>query len=225
MPVPLACHAAAIELSYPMPGGQRLNVLAIDELDIAAGRKLGIAGPSGAGKTSLIHVLTGIERAAGSCIRWGETDITRLRESARDAWRRDHVGLIFQDFHLFPGLSVLRNVTLPATFGGTAHDMRARALALLDSVGVAPDRHDVETLSRGERQRVAIARALLKAPPVVVADEPTASLDAASSRAVADLLFDAGRATTLLVVSHDPALLERLDQVIYLRNGRMTGPP
>ncbi|MCB1809018.1 MAG: ATP-binding cassette domain-containing protein [Candidatus Competibacteraceae bacterium] len=219
---PLACTATGIRLSYALtPGDQSTcyTVLDIARFTATAGASIGITGPSGAGKTSLIHVLTGIESADTATIRWGDINITELGESARDAWRRDHVGLVFQDFYLFPGLSVLQNVTLPATFGGADNRLKTRAYELLDRVGINPNRHTIDTLSRGECQRVAIARALLKTPPLIVADEPTASLDAASSCTVIDLLLEARDQATLLTVSHDPALLERMDTVHILHNG------
>jgi putative ABC transport system ATP-binding protein len=219
-------NARDLHLSYPLPGGDVLQVLDIPHLDIPAGSAVGITGPSGSGKTSLLYVLVGLERPQQGSVSWGESEVTRLDEAARDRWRRRSVGFVFQDFHLFPGMSALQNVLLPTAFDYFAvpEDMNRRARALLARVGLENGRGALEKLSRGEMQRVAVARALLFAPPVVVADEPTASLDSENGQMVGDLLLamcqQAG--STLVVVSHDPDLLKRLDTIHTLVGGRLT---
>ena len=195
-------------------------------LDIPAGQRVGIAGPSGAGKTTLLHLLAGIVAPAAGQVRWGTRDLAALREGARDDWRRTKVGLIFQEFHLVPELDALANVVLPWTFdhGGSAavHSVAAARLAAL---GLPPDPRAVAKLSRGEQQRVALARALLRDPPLLLADEPTASLDRTSAGEAIDALLEAAtkRGATLIVASHDADLLGRLDRRLTLNAGRIVG--
>lgn len=220
----LDLEATNIRLSYPAAGGQSVPVLDLAGLRVRPSEAAGITGPSGSGKSSLLYVLTGIERPHWGTVRWGGIDVTNLRPARLDRWRHRNVGFVFQDFHLFLGLSPLANVLLPATFHHWAIPswMKDRAAELLDRLGV-PDRSvPTALLSRGEMQRVALARALLLVPPVVVADEPTASLDAANAEAVGDLLIASCRSidATLIVVSHDAALLSRLDTVHRLERGR-----
>lgn len=201
--------------------------LELPRLDVGAGERVGVTGPSGAGKSTFINVVTGLERPTSGAIRWGGEDIARLPEARRDRWRARHVGLVMQDFHLFPGLSALENVLLPARFRHVRLParMRGRAADLLAEVGIDAGRREIGTFSRGEMQRVAIARALLGSPGVIVADEPTASLDAASGAAVAELLTGLARAAgaTLIVVTHDPALSGRLLRRLVFEGGRCTG--
>jgi putative ABC transport system ATP-binding protein len=223
--VGLHLTAHDLRLSYPLPGGDVLQVLDIPHLDFPAGSAVGITGPSGSGKTSLLYVLVGLERPQQGSVCWGETEITRLGEAARDRWRRRSVGFVFQDFHLFPGMSVLQNVLLPTAFDQftVPEGMSRRARTLLARVGLENGRGALEKLSRGEMQRVAVARALLFGPPVVVADEPTASLDPETGRTVGDLLLEMCResGSTLVIVSHDPDLLRRLDTIHTLFGGRL----
>ncbi|GGI99421.1 ABC transporter ATP-binding protein [Neoroseomonas lacus] len=203
-----------LEIAVPDRAAGWRPLLTVPELDLPAGASLGIEGGSGAGKTTLLHILAGIATPRAGRVAWGETDLAALPAPARDAWRRRHVGMVFQDFHLVEGLSSLANVLLPALFGRTRASAaeRAAAMALLDRLGVRGDVADVAALSRGERQRVALARALLFRPPVLIADEPTASLDAEAGATVGDLLVGLAAETgaTLLVASHDRALLGRL---------------
>lgn len=221
-------QAENVAVTYPLPDGGTLGVLDIARLDLSAGSFTAVCGPSGSGKTTLLNVLSGIERPRRGRIAWDGVDIFGLGESARDRWRRGAIGLIFQQFHLFPGLSPLENVLLPARFGrfSVAAEVGQRARQLLETVGVRAA-GDVARLSRGEQQRVAIARALLFQPPIILADEPTASLDAASADLVTDLLFEACRGTgaTLLLVTHDRALAQRCGRVLDLHAGCfVTGP-
>lgn len=200
--------------------GGRLPVLDIPALDLAGGASLAVTGPSGCGKTSLLSVLSGLERPDCTRLTVCGTDLPALSEAARDRWRRRTVGFIFQDFHLFPGMDALGNVLLPASFraAGASAETRRTALSLLERVGLRDPHQPVESLSRGEMQRVAVARALLFRPPLVLADEPTASLDAAAAATVADLLLDLVReaGSTLVLVTHDLALAGRLDSVLAL---------
>ncbi|NSL53779.1 ABC transporter ATP-binding protein [Uliginosibacterium aquaticum] len=205
--------------------GQTTDLFALDRLELTAGHMLGIRGASGAGKTTLLHCLAGIEPLTTGSIVWDDTDITALPGAGLTRWRQQKLGLVFQDFHLVEGLSALDNVLLPASFTGwrIAPALRSRATRLLSRVGIAEPTRRAELLSRGERQRVAVARALLFAPPVVLADEPTASLDPENREIIADLLCGLVRehGATLIVVSHENALLHRMDRVLELRSGTL----
>jgi putative ABC transport system ATP-binding protein len=170
-------------------------------------------------------LLTGIERVQEGVVRWGGIDLAGLTERDRDAWRLEHVGLVFQDFHLVPGLSILANVLVTGWFDRWRPEpaLVARAQALLDGFSVPTAGREVTDLSRGEQQRVAIARALLREPVIVVADEPTASLDATGGALVIELLLARVRATgaTILAVTHDPALIEACAVELHLEHGRL----
>ncbi|MFK0386500.1 ABC transporter ATP-binding protein [Agrobacterium sp. NPDC090273] len=211
-------------LSVSFPG---LNdpVLFIEKLDLPAGSRVAVTGPSGSGKSTLVNIISGLERADNGAVTWSGTDITRLSESGRDRWRAENIGLIMQDFHLFPGLSALDNVLLPARLSrASSSTLEKRAADLLSRVGIKRHHQNIETMSRGEMQRVAVARALLRKPGVVIADEPTASLDRESGEAVGHLLLElaATEQSTLIIVSHDSRLTERLDRRVTLSAGRLS---
>ncbi|MFD2251359.1 putative ABC transport system ATP-binding protein [Pseudochelatococcus lubricantis] len=218
----VALQLSDVRVSFP---GLDAPVLDIPRLEIAPGENVVITGPSGSGKTTLINVITGLEKPDQGTVRWGDIDLVPLTESQRDAWRATHVGLVMQEFHLFPGLSAIENVLLPVRFRvfSVPAELRGRAAALLERVGLK--RHDqrIETMSRGEMQRVAVARALLGKPAVLVADEPTASLDAASGAVVGDLLTELAdeENATLIAVTHDPRLASRLQRRLRLVAGRI----
>lgn len=210
-----------ISVSYP---GLPSPVLDIPSLSVGAGSRVAVTGASGSGKSTLVNILTGLERCAGGSIRWGGTDIAAMSERSRDRWRGAHIGLVMQDFHLFPGLSAVDNILLPARLARAMQPGDPdRALMLLYAVGLCRADQMIETMSRGEMQRVAIARALLRRPGVLIADEPTASLDSESGDAVARLLIDlsVSNESTLIVVSHDPRLTGQLDRRITLSAGRI----
>ncbi|GEO83524.1 MULTISPECIES: ABC transporter ATP-binding protein [Alphaproteobacteria] len=199
-------------------------VLSIDRLDIENGERIAVTGASGSGKSTLVNLLSGLERLRRGKIAWDGTDLAGLSEGARDRWRAEHVGLVMQDFHLFPGLSAIENVLLPARLAGAGTRERVeRGHFLLERFGLARPNQSIETMSRGEMQRVAVARALLRKPAILIADEPTASLDSEAGAAVGDLLVAAAREenSTLIVVSHDPHLIERLDRRMALAAGRI----
>lgn len=199
--------------------------LHIPSLIIHAGTMLAVTGASGSGKSTFVNLIAGLERPTSGQILWNSTEIGALRESTRDRWRGQHVGLVMQEFHLFPGLSALENVLLPARLSRVADAaMIERAGALLDQVGLTRPKQPIGSMSRGEMQRVAVARALLRAPAVIIADEPTASLDAENGAAIADLLvrLASERGATLIAVSHDPILIERLPRRLSLTAGRIS---
>ena len=205
--------------------GQADFLFSVPALEVAAGSSLGISGVSGAGKTTLFHCLAGIAKPNTGAICWDGTDICTLRDEALGRWRHQNLGLVFQDFHLIDGLSALDNVLLPACFDSwrPAPAVRKRACELLDAVGVATGERLAALLSRGERQRVALARALLLQPGIVMADEPTASLDPEHRRQIGDLLIELVRSqgATLIVISHEHDLLARLDSRMSLAGGTL----
>jgi putative ABC transport system ATP-binding protein len=216
----LAAHG--LRVAFNADGAPALD---LDQLAIEPGAQVAIVGPSGSGKTTLVYVLTGIQPVHSGEVRWGEVELVRLPESGRDAWRRRNVGFVFQNFHLVPGLSPIANVLAPCYFAAfrPTQSESQRARELLELVAVPQGRADVAMLSRGEQQRVAIARALLNDPPILIADEPTASLDAASGSEVIRLLLETARESgrTVLIVSHDTRLIERCDRVLRLERGRV----
>ncbi|CDZ28859.1 ABC transporter ATP-binding protein [Neorhizobium galegae] len=217
----LSLHLDSLGKSFPGLGSP---VLLVDFLAITAGERVAVTGGSGSGKSTFINLITGLERPTSGKVVWSGEDITRLSETARDRWRAEHVGLVMQDFHLFPGLSAVENVLLPARLARVSdRALIARAHDLLESVGLSRPDQKIETMSRGEMQRVAIARAVLRKPGVIVADEPTASLDVEAGETVGRLLLDmaAEAKSMLIVVSHDQRLIDRLDRRITLSAGRI----
>ena len=220
--------ATDVRFSYEPAARPPVSTLDVPYFSAAAGELVGITGPSGSGKTSLLHVLAALERPQRGQVRWDGFDVAVLSERERDQWRRRAVGFVFQEFHLLPGLSAIDNVLLPVTFERLmvpAH-FKDRARRLLDEVRVPDSRRPVARLSRGEQQRVALARALLFKPSVLVADEPTASLDGENAWLVSNLLVSLARETgsTALIATHDAALVSRLDRVQVLVNGRFAPP-
>lgn len=217
----LALEIDGVAVRYPDLAAPALD---LPGLAVPAGATVAVTGASGAGKSTFINVITGLERPTEGAVRWNGEDIARLSEAARDRWRAANVGLVMQDFHLFAGLSAVENVLLPARFRRLRLPprLRERAAALLETVGIAAGDRGIGTFSRGEMQRVAIARALLAGPSVIVADEPTASLDGESGAAVGALLTGLARqaGATLIVVTHDPALSSRLGRRLTLAGGR-----
>lgn len=199
--------------------------LAISDWQLEAGAVAGVRGPSGAGKSTLLNVLSGLLSPKQGTVSWFGTDITQLTEGKRDRWRRNNIGFIFQDFHLIAELSALENVLQPVRFDHwrCPADLRRRARDLLSQCGIPRPHQLANSLSRGQQQRVAVARALLKNPPILLADEPTASLDRASADAVIELLLEVAQRPeqSLLVVSHDEVLLQQLAQVYELVEGRL----
>jgi putative ABC transport system ATP-binding protein len=205
-------------------GGYAARVLDDASWRLAAGAQAAICGPSGSGKSTLLLLLAGIESAGGGVIRWDATRLDSLAPRKREAWRRRELGMVFQQFHLFPGLTALDNVLLPSMFAAprATREERSHALELLACVSVPPGAA-TGTLSRGEQQRVAIARALARRPRVVLADEPTASLDPAAAHRAGEHLQRLCRESgaTLVVATHDRDLAARLDRVYELCDGRL----
>lgn len=201
----------------------RVDILHRITLDVAAGETLGLIGPSGSGKSSLLMLMGGLERATGGAVTALGHDLTALDEDALARFRRDHMGVVFQSFHLIPTMTALENVATPLELAGH-RDAFARAEAELASVGLAPRAgHYPSELSGGEQQRVALARAAAPRPQILLADEPTGNLDEANGRAIMDMLFDLRdrHGATLVLVTHAPELAARCDRVIRLRDGRI----
>lgn len=204
-------------------GDGRVEILRGIDLAVDPGDSVALLGPSGSGKSSLLSVLSGLERADGGELIVAGADFAAMDEDALAAARRGRIGIVLQAFHLLPTMTALENVATPMELAGIA-GAQARAEAELRAVGLGHRlSHYPQQLSGGEQQRVAIARALAPSPAIIFADEPTGNLDAATGEQIMDLLFaraaDAG--ATLLVVTHDPALAERCRRVVTMSDGRI----
>ena len=190
-----------------------------------------IGGPSGSGKSSLIHMLSGLLRPEHGTVKWDGKDIWNLTEGQRDLWRRATLGIVFQDFHLISELSPLDNVLFPATFSHwrTPAWLREAGLRLLEQVQVPTHRQTVSVLSRGEQQRVAIARALALKPELLLFDEPTSALDPERINEVLDAMRRlAEQGMTMVVVTHEIGFAKDVsDQVLFMDSGKVieTSPP
>ncbi|MDF1670310.1 MAG: ABC transporter ATP-binding protein [Roseovarius sp.] len=190
-------------------------------LDVHKGETLALIGPSGSGKSSLLMLMGGLERATGGTVKALGHDLGALSEDQLATMRRNHFGVVFQSFHLIPTMTALENVATPLELAGQS-DAFERAQEELTAVGLAHRLdHYPAQLSGGEQQRVALARAAAPCPDIVLADEPTGNLDSANGATIVDLLFDlrARHGSTLVLVTHDPALAQRCDRVIQLRDG------
>lgn len=199
------------------------NVPVLHGVDVAfrRGQSVAITGPSGSGKTTLMMLCAGLLQPNDGRLVYDGTILPVHDEAAMTAWRRDNVGIVFQNFHLLPTYTALDNVSLPLEMAGHA-DPRAAAKHMLDQVGLSHRLdHTPAQLSGGEQQRVALARALARKPSLILADEPTGNLDQATGARVMDLLFaqTAAHGATLVLITHDPALAERCDRQIKLRDG------
>jgi putative ABC transport system ATP-binding protein len=204
-------------------GAARVHILKDIDLHIGRGEAIGLVGPSGSGKSTLLMVMAGLERADTGSIAVAGADLGRMDEDALARFRGRNVGIVFQSFYLIPTMTALENVAVPLELAGDGAAF-SRAREELAAVGLAERlNHYPAQLSGGEQQRVALARALAPNPAILVADEPTGNLDEATGQQVIDLLF-AGhieRGTTLVLVTHDPALAQRCDRIVRLRSGRI----
>src|ERR1700749_145848 len=193
-----------------------VNILKGISLQVEAGERVGLVGPSGSGKSSLMMLMGGLERQTSGAIRGAGHHLSQLNEDGRARFRRDNVGIVYQNFHLVPTMTALENVALPAEFAGRSEpfDLAAKGLK-----AVGPGHrleHYPGQLSGGEQQRCALARALVSGPKLVLADEPTGNLDIGTGQQVIELLFDLARrqGTTLILITHDNVLAERCDRII-----------
>ena len=204
-------------------GAARVEILRGIDLQVASGESVALLGPSGSGKSSLMAVLSGLERATSGTIRIAGEDFGSLDEDGLARARQGRIGIVLQAFHLLPTMTAHENVAVPLELAGGA-DAFAKARAELQAVGLGHRiGHYPVQLSGGEQQRVAIARATAPRPRLVFADEPTGNLDAATGGAILDLLFDRRRETgaTLLVITHDPALAARCERVLEMQDGHI----
>jgi putative ABC transport system ATP-binding protein len=204
-------------------GGRAVDVLADVSLEVPAGQFLAIAGPSGSGKSTLLGLIAGLDQPTAGRIEVAGVDVTALDEDGLARFRRDHVGYVFQSFHLLPTLTAQENVAVPLELAGEA-GAAARAAALLAEVGLAERAHHYPVqLSGGEQQRVAVARAMARRPALLLADEPTGNLDSATGKQIIELLVGMNRrlGSTLVLVTHDAALAAHADRVVTLRDGRI----
>ncbi len=201
-----------------------LTILDGISLDVAAGEFLVITGPSGSGKSTLLGLLAGLDRPTTGSIEIDGLEITRLDEDALARFRRRTIGYVFQSYHLIPTLTAMENVAIPLELD-SVREVASRAQALLDAVGLGDRRHHYPVqLSGGEQQRVAVARAVALRPAILLADEPTGNLDSTTGEQIIDLLLTQRResSSTLVLVTHDPALARHADRVVTLRDGRLT---
>ena len=209
-----------VRKSFHLPGGESLPVLDIESFSMAAGQQCALEGQSGSGKSTLLHVISGIMRPDQGKVVIDGVDLMRLSEARRDRIRADRLGLVFQQFNLLPGFTALENVLVAMSFSSARVD-RQRAIDLLTSVRLE-DRmhHKPAELSIGQQQRVAVARALANRPRVILADEPTASIDPAHQQQVVDLLKDtcAQYEVALLVVTHAPEVAGQFSTRLRLEN-------
>jgi len=198
-----------------------VSILKGISLNVERGETVGLTGPSGSGKSSLLMLMGGLEAVTSGGITVLDQDITRLNEDALARFRRDHMGIVFQSFHLIPTMTALENVATPLELAGDKKAF-AKAQAELEAVGLG-DRagHYPAQLSGGEQQRVALARAAAPRPAILLADEPTGNLDSTTGEAIMDLLFNLRdrHGATLILVTHAPELAVRCDRVVELHDG------
>ena len=200
-----------------------VNILRGISLEVAKGEAVGVVGPSGGGKSTMLMVTAGLERASSGRVVTAGVDLDGLDEDALALFRRDHVGIVFQDFHLIPTMTALENVAVPLEFAGL-DDAFDRAEDRLKAVGLGHRlTHYPGQLSGGEQQRVALARAFAAEPAILLADEPTGNLDGKTGEAVMDLLFELHdkSETTMMLISHDQALAARCKRIVTLADGRI----
>ena len=223
-------RSALIELrvvSKFYPKGQEV-VKALDGIDLTVAEKgmVAVVGPSGSGKSSLLHVIGAMDRpTAGDVIVAGQS-LSTLSEGGLTSFRRQTVGFVFQSFNLIPNLDAIENVMLPMEFNGVARDARRRcAKELLSRVGLAGRlNHKPRELSGGEQQRVAIARSLANDPPLILADEPTGNLDSKTGQMIYELLKEIARERTVMVVTHAEALAGLSDRIVHITDGKLALP-
>ncbi len=205
-------------------GGNAVQAVRNVSLEVAAGELVALVGPSGSGKSTLLNLLGGLERPDSGRISLGDQEYGSLSEERLTVLRRRCIGYIFQSFNLVPGQTAADNVALPALLDGR-RPSRQEVQKALSAVGLAHRAdHRAALLSGGEQQRVAVARALLCRPPLILADEPSASLDSVTGAAIIDLLRRAAASgQAVLLVTHDPGAAALADRILYLRDGSIVG--
>ncbi len=216
----MAIRASNVTLTLGASDAQ-VSILRGVDLEVPYGVSVALLGPSGSGKSSLMAVLAGLERASGGSVLVDGLNFTELDEDALARARRGRIGIVLQAFHLLPTMTALENVAVPMELAGI-DDPFGRAAKELEAVGLAHRlTHYPSQLSGGEQQRVAIARAMAAAPKIIFADEPTGNLDGSTGSSIIDLLFErrAALGATLLIITHDPTLAARCDRVIAMQDG------
>ncbi len=217
-------EARGVRKSYQV-GATSLVVLRDLDLDVDAGEMLAVVGASGVGKSTLLHVLGGLDAVDAGAVRIGETEVTGLSDAIRVAFRNRHVGFVFQFHHLLPEFSALENVEMPMRIARLPMpDLRSRAGELLARVGLGERlTHRPGMLSGGEQQRVAVARALVMRPALLLADEPTGDLDEQTAEALHALIREMHRAydLTSIIATHNPRLAAACDRVLRLHEGQL----
>ncbi|MEQ1551384.1 ATP-binding cassette domain-containing protein [Sphingorhabdus sp.] len=216
----MAIRASNVTLTLGASDAQ-VSILRGVDLEVPYGVSVALLGPSGSGKSSLMAVLAGLERASGGSVLVDGLNFTELDEDALARARRGRIGIVLQAFHLLPTMTALENVAVPMELAGI-EDPFGRASKELEAVGLGHRlTHYPSQLSGGEQQRVAIARAMAAAPKIIFADEPTGNLDGSTGSSIIDLLFErrAALGATLLIITHDPALAARCDRVIAMQDG------
>jgi lipoprotein-releasing system ATP-binding protein len=209
--------------TYDGPSGP-LEVLRGVSLSVEAGETLAVLGPSGCGKSTLLNLMGALDVPTSGQVRFEGRDVAALDDATRAGLRNERIGFVFQEHHLLVQLTVWENVLVPAIVGGVTDEIEARARRLIERVGLgARMDHTPGALSGGERQRVAVVRALVNAPALVLADEPTGSLDRATAADLSSLLVDVNReeGAALVSVTHSEALAERMGRVLALRDGKL----
>ncbi|MEM9797748.1 MAG: ATP-binding cassette domain-containing protein [Pseudomonadota bacterium] len=210
------------DLAVTAPGGR--TICAVSSLSLPPGESLGLRGVSGAGKSTFLFAIAGLLARTTGSVSWDGTDILKSHAEARAAFRHRHMGLVFQEDHLFDEMSGPENAAISALFSPRSERARIRVRAKheLNKRALGSRQGTVGAASGGERQRVSVARALATGPSVLLADEPTASLDRANADALADDLANfAQGGQSLIVVSHDERLLDRMDRVVAFADGRL----
>lgn len=226
MPVPQAAITLrAVSKTYKV-GRETLHAVRDASFAVAAGELVAIVGPSGSGKTTLTHMVGGLLKPDSGRITIGGTEVTKLRDRALSTFRNKHIGFIFQNFSLLPGYSALENVCVPLIVAGLSHaERKRRAMHYLSLVGLEQQtRQKAEELSGGQRQRVAIARALAMHPSVIIADEPTGSLDSARGHEIMNMLTHLAHKQNMsvIMVTHDLQLATQADRQIHILDGHVT---
>ncbi len=208
-------HLTEVKKSFVQPDGSALPILDIPEFRVAAGQQMVLVGRSGSGKTTLLHIISGISRPDAGRVRIDDWELTLFSEAECDRFRAQRIGYVFQTFNLLPGFSALENVLLAMRFAGGRAD-KARARKLLDRVGLSHrTTHRPAMLSVGEQQRVAVARALANKPKLLLADEPTANVDAGHQQQVLDLIRETCREedVALVLVTHAAEVAEQFERI------------
>jgi putative ABC transport system ATP-binding protein len=208
--------------------GTEVEALRGIDFDVGRGEMVAVVGPSGSGKTTLLNCLSGLERTDGGQILVDGSDLEKLSDNQRTAYRARHMGFVFQAFNLLPVLTAVENVEIPLLLlGHRPREAREQAMGMLETLGLADRaKHRPDMLSGGEQQRVAVARALVHKPTVVWADEPTGNLDSEGTEVVVELLARLNRAgQTMVLVTHNPAVAARAQRTVRMRDGRIEAPP